>query len=248
MLAEAAHAKGKHVGLRLPQIWRQEADRFFAQNSAWIRAASFDAFLVRQFEAFGFLKRSGLLSAQGAPEIVLDSTIYDLNGFADAMLSELFGTACGEENGGGSLWQRAVHTFPLELNARELAEEGKRFFKEGLRTELIVYGRIPMMVSAQCIRKTSLNCDKRPSLMFLGDRTGARLPVRNCCRFCYNVIFNSQPTVLYDLREELRKIPHETERFEFTTERPDEVKEILSLKRIPKEMKFTRGYFRRGVQ
>lgn len=38
-------------------------------------------------------------------------------------------------------------TLPVELNARELSDAG-------VRGELIVYGYLPMMVSAQCVKKT----------------------------------------------------------------------------------------------
>ena len=37
-------------------------------------------------------------------------------------------------------------TLPVELNARELSDAG-------VRGELIVYGYLPMMVSAQCVKK-----------------------------------------------------------------------------------------------
>lgn len=235
-LAEKAHAAGKRAGLRLPQIWRTEADRFFQKNADTIKHAGFDAFLLRQIEGLGFLEQAGLLQTA---ELVLDYTIYDFNGFADAMLTSLYKPAFAGN---------ARRTFPLELNSRELCAEGKRFLAQGTETELVVYGRIPMMVSAQCIRKTSIGCDKKPVCMTLSDRTGARLPVKNCCRFCYNVIFNSLPTMLFDFDTELDKIPHTAERYEFTTESGETVTKILTGQEKPGQGNFTRGYWKRGIQ
>ena len=69
-------------------------------------------------------------------------------------------------------------TFPWELNSRQLEAVAGGGRVLGIPTELIVYGRIPMMVSAQCIRKTTGGCRRRNGLMELRDRTGVRMPVR----------------------------------------------------------------------
>ena len=110
--------------------------------------------------------------------------------------------------------------------------------------ELVVYGRVPMMVTAQCIRRTSLRCDKRMCTMKLKDRTGAFLPVKNNCTFCYNTIYNSVPTVLYDWTDEIFKIGPASVRYEFTVETGEELKNVIR-GMVPKS--FTRGHFRKGV-
>ena len=45
-------------------------------------------------------------------------------------------------------------TAPLELNYNELREVGLE------SSELVVYGHVPMMVSAQCVTKTVAGCRK----------------------------------------------------------------------------------------
>ena len=55
-------------------------------------------------------------------------------------------------------------TAPLELNSRELRELDIR------NGELLVYGRIPVMVSAQCIERTTSGCSKKPGVRVLQDR------------------------------------------------------------------------------
>lgn len=83
-------------------------------------------------------------------------------------------------------------TLPVELNARELSDAG-------VRGELIVYGYLPMMVSAQCVKKTMEGCTGRPEVLYLRDRKGKAFPVKNQCRFCFNTIYNESPLSLLGL-------------------------------------------------
>ena len=53
---------------------------------------------------------------------------------------------------------------PVELNSRELEARDSR------ERELLVYGSIPVMVTAQCIRKTVEGCSKCPEYLYLRDR------------------------------------------------------------------------------
>jgi len=80
----------------------------------------------------------------------------------------------------------------------------------------------------------------------LKDRKDAEMPVKNCCRFCYNLIYNAVPTMLYDMPEVTERIKPDAIRYDFTTENAGEVTDIL--KGIPlKAGSFTRGHLKRGV-
>ncbi|MCD8019062.1 MAG: hypothetical protein LUF92_05580, partial [Clostridiales bacterium] len=59
--------------------------------------------------------------------------------------------------------------------------------------EWTVYGRIPVMRSAQCVKKTAGLCDGRPEVLWLEDQKGRRLPVATHCDACYNTIWLDQP-------------------------------------------------------
>ena len=68
-----------------------------------------------------------------------------------------------------------------------------------LHTEILVYGRLPVMVSAQCLLKTNGRCLKQQGgkkVCRLTDRMGKTFPVSAECRYCYNIIYNSTPLVL----------------------------------------------------
>ena len=86
-------------------------------------------------------------------KIILDHNLYIFNQY------------------GKEFWnQQKVEDFtaPLELNSRELRELDIR---DG---ELLVYGRIPVMVSAQCIERTTSGCSKKPGVRVLQDRRDDR--------------------------------------------------------------------------
>ena len=75
-------------------------------------------------------------------------------------------------------------------------------FRRRVRGELIVYGYLPMMVSAQCVKKTMEGCTGRPEVLYLRDRKGKAFPVKNQCRFCFNTIYNESPLSLLGLSGE----------------------------------------------
>src|SRR5699024_6500682 len=88
---------------------------------------------------------------------------------------------------GKVFWNRlgiSEFSAPEELNARELEDLGIR------AGEMIIYGYLPVMISAQCVVKTAGRCTHSPGITFLTDRMGSRFPVKNQCTYCYNVIYN----------------------------------------------------------
>lgn len=227
--------------------------------SALISEAGFDIFLFRNTESIFYFAERGLLS--GKP-FVTDHSIYSFNKLSADMLMEMLELPGTDAEGGMAAAFSAV-TFPLELNEKELVRLGRSLKKARSESrdgpeadeagtdpgciplaELVVYGRAPMMVSAQCINKTVGRCDGKAHELLLRDRTRADMPVKNCCRFCYNTIYNSVPTVLFDLEGLASKAGAGSIRSEFTVERAEEVRLVLE-GIVPKD--FTRGHLKRGV-
>ena len=120
--------------------------------------------------------------------------------------------------------------------------------------EAVVYGHIPLMVSAQCVRKTTSGCEKgkngSPDQLFIKDRYNNDLPVRNMCGYCINVIYNGLPLYLSDSLGELISAGIDHFRMEFTNETPEEAERVFNSFRDRKkpEGEFTRGHFARGVE
>ena len=84
--------------------------------------------------------------------------------------------------------------YPYELNIYEL--------KDLKRTSgiLNVYGRTPLMITANCIRKSVNTCTKGNGELFgrLIDRKRTDFPVLFQCDSCCNIIYNSLPTSLHE--------------------------------------------------
>ena len=231
------HQAGKECYLTLPHIFRTHAIGFFRTYRSCLEQAGFDGLLIRAFEEIQWMREEQIsLSAS------CDASVYAWNHGAVHTLKEE---------------QAAFITAPWELNSRELEPVFEACRREGLPAELIVYGRAPMMVSAQCITKTVKGCSKCPSLLWMKDRTGARLPVQNHCAFCYNTILNPLPVSLHGCADSVKRLAPEGLRLCFTIETGEETKAVLNAfaaefirgeNAEPPFTEFTRGHFRRGVE
>ena len=198
-------------------------------------ALSPDGILIRNCEELQLLKERGF-----DKKIILDHNLYVFNRYAKKFWHNL---------------GISEFTAPLELNADELSRLCLN------DCEIEIYGRAPVMVSAQCLFKTSGKCTKRSEISSLKDRYSSIFPVRAYCDFCYNVIYNDRPTCLADDMKEIRRLNPALLRIRFSTETPDEVKEILAT--VPNHFRdstdtygsmhydqrseFTQGHFRKGI-
>ena len=230
--AELCHKEGKRCALILPQIFRQEAERYFTRNQELLRGAGFDEMILRSMEEVNFLKELGM----GDVPMIFDANLYSMNHMA--------------EN-----WMEAVgavrQTLPLELNSRELVALDCR------NRELVAYGYLPAMVSAQCIVRTTEGCKKQPTLLKMKDRTGKILPVKNHCRFCYNTIYNPSPLSLLGQEAVVKRLDPAVLRLQFAMESPQQTKAVIDAyadhfrygKETPAPFDdFTRGHMKRGVE
>ena len=225
------HEAGKRCVLALPPIFRTEAIQYFDRNLEALRQAEFDGLLVRALEEVEYLREKGMDTAW-----IADHNLYTFNHLAAELMTE---------QGAARL------TLPLELNSRELEETGC-----GGR-ELVAYGYLPMMISAQCIRKTVEGCSKKPELLMLKDRTGKELPVQNHCVFCYNTIYNISPLSLLGQESLVGRLAPGSIRLQFTTETPELTGRIVNAyadsflhgKTVESPIgEFTRGHMKRGVE
>lgn len=73
---------------------------------------------------------------------------------------------------------------------------------------MMLYGYYPLMTSAQCVHANTRGCDKKRGLSYLKDRYQVQFPVKNFCTYCYNVVYNSLPVLLFSNLEELKKAGH----------------------------------------
>ncbi|MBQ8246683.1 MAG: U32 family peptidase [Lachnospiraceae bacterium] len=146
------------------------------------------------------------------------------------------------------------YTLPVELNKDELRHQTT---PDG---ELILYGRTPLMQTANCLFLTEGECrhNKNNSIGTLTDRKNAQLPYKGHCEeaVCYNTIYNSVVTSLHKQKRFVEQFDCNYYQLRFTFENREETKQILDLYdnfrkgMIPEEVSFayTNGHFMRGVQ
>lgn len=156
------------------------------------------------------------------------------------------------------LWNRTSRDFwkafldgyclPLELNAAEQRD----ILDPAFPAEKVIYGRIPMMVTANCVQKTTDRCQpqENPKALDLIDRYHKRFPVQRNCTHCFNVIYNSVPLSLH--KELCKWSGLVTGRLDFTTENETETLEVLEYfagtrKELPYG-EYTTGHEKRGVE
>ena len=237
---EEGLAGGKEMYLSLPHIVRGKAPELFWENAEEWLEKGMKGFLVRNLESYAMLKERGLSGL-----CVCDHSLYTWNHEAV------------------DFWKREGilrNTVPLELNEKELRHRDNR------DSEMLVYGRLPLMHSAQCVRKNLFGCNQNEETLFLKDRYEKDFPVVCYCHpwktgntkeksICYNIIYNSLPYGLLAEKEQVEALGISCIRLSFTTEKASEAMEILREfqetylwgKKAAKR-EYTKGHFKRGAE
>ena len=124
--------------------------------------------------------------------------------------------------------------------------------KKPLPSELIVYGRLPLMITENCIYKARdgkcrRGCEARQGIL---DRKKARFPVLRAWG-CRNEIFNGVPLWLADRRQELERCGLWALRLNFVLEKPEDCVRIFDAYRTANGIaseEYTRGLYYREVE
>jgi len=118
--------------------------------------------------------------------------------------------------------------------------------------ELLVYGRLPLMITENClIQGRTGQCTCRTGATKLTDKTGAEFPVMKDGNTCRSVLLNGKKLYWLDRQEDLSRLGLWATRLLFTTENPGEVDRILTACRNPIPFDpgaCTRGLYLRGVE
>ena len=117
-----------------------------------------------------------------------------------------------------------------------------------LETDLIVYGRLPLMIFENCAirRQHGGKCSCKNGMTSLTDRRHESFPLLPEYG-CRNTLIGNRPLCL---REDFARLGVQTARLLFTTENPEECARIARafLSGAPLEGEFTRGLYKRGVE
>ena len=118
--------------------------------------------------------------------------------------------------------------------------------------ELICYGRLPLMVTENClIRGKTGQCSCHLGQTILTDKTGAGFPVIRDGASCRSVLLNSKKLSWLDRQSDLNRLGLWATRLCFTTENPKEVDQVLAAYQNPGMFDpgaYTRGLYLRGLE
>lgn len=232
--------RGMEMYLSLPHIMRGKMpEELKIQIKDWLDRGM-KGFLVRNLETFAILQKAGL-----AEKCVLDHSMYTWNNEAEAFWNE----------------QKVMrNTIPLELN------EGEIRHRNNQNSELLIYGYLPLMISAQCVHKNVYGCNHKEEWVTLKDRYDKEFTSKCICNPwkmentnfripCYNIIYNSIPYGLLREKAQIDRLGVSSLRLAFTIEKPqealkvyEEFRDVYQNGANPPKREYTKGHFKRGAE
>jgi len=230
---EAIKRSGKKAYFILPAVFRKHTSDFYHNIAKELQNLPLDGVMIKNYDALWFAKTY----LKNIP-LIFDHNLYSFNNKAVAELSK---------------FEPVCFTAPLELNKKEL------YHRNNKNSELLIYGKLPLMTSAQCVKRSTGGCNKVPDVSYIKDRYNVMFPIKNNCEECYNVIYNSLPLVLFGQAEEIKRMNFASYRLSFTLEDAKEVRKVLdactqAFVTESKNIKdiysgeFTYGHYKRGVE
>ncbi len=177
--------RSSNIPVFVSTAYIRRADSLYLRDylTGYIREGLIKGVLVRNLEDLEFFK--ALKEECHDLVLVSDACLYAWNNEAVGFFSENCDTV----------------SLPFELSSGEHNALARN--NPDTDFEKMIYGRYPLMQSANCIFKTTASCKKKSaeknSLTFLKDRTGRDNPVLADCLHCHNTIYNSVPLSVYRL-------------------------------------------------
>lgn len=161
---------------------------------------------ANQYDAYELLKEKSFKK-----EICSNANIYSYNNMSASINLKIFDEI----------------TAPLELNLYDIPEINTGF-------SFMMYGRAPLMHTANCVLKTTGKCRKgspdKENFVTIKDRLGIDFKVYTQCddSLCFNTIYNSKPTSLHKYFKRLEDRKVKSYIFSFTDENTSEIEKITN--------------------
>ncbi len=223
--------------LALPYILRERDSAYLRRLGEALKQAEpfVKGFLVRSLEGLAWARKICGKRENGSPayQWIPDAGLYCFNADALAFFRD---------------FSKEI-TLPYELNAGEAAHLVCAAGERGVGASLIVYSRIPMMITANCLQKTAGICgagEEKKGQLLLKDRRGNTFPVEINCEHCYNIIYNCVPYSLQGAKKERERIGADALRYDFTLEDGAQCAAVLE-GNVPFP-DYTAGHCKRGVE
>ncbi len=218
--------KGKRAYFSLPEVFRpEERPSFLSRLGEICRSPLWAGIFAHNLGEAQFLYE---LYGRTAP-IFAGASFYHWNRRSVRVTRECFGIAAVELPSECSAKEVEDVFFrhrnrPLDFDA---AGSGSRKSEALVPLIVNVYGRVPLMSSAQCPKKTAGQCDKRSGLTYLTDKEGRRLPVTSHCGSCYSLIWSDRPRSSIGSEAGFLRDEAVTFRFDFLPGDSDEMDAVI---------------------
>ncbi len=235
VMSKKAAGLDKKFYISLPQICRLSVYKKIEKDLITLMdEETVTGFVAKNLEEVALLKR------YNNKEIILNYNVYLFNSEARD-----FYKRSGFDH----------YTASVELNYQELKKLGTE------DCDLVAYGHLPLMVSAQCLYESTGKCKackaEENRTDYLIDRLGEKFYVQTNCKSCYNTILNGKFLSLLNHLDEIRSLKPKNIRLDFTIEDKDKVWSVTNAfvnvfyrgENPEKYMTqdYTTGHFRRGV-
>ena len=139
-----------------------------------------------------------------------------------------------------------------QLLSFELTLPQIRDISKAVPAELLIYGRLPLMLMENCVMKNRTGiCACQTGTIRLVDRVGEEFPIVKDPGTCRNVLLNGKKLYLLDKKDALRGMGLWALRLQFTTENPGEIDKVLmdyQGRAVFDAGSYTRGLYSRGVE
>ena len=139
-----------------------------------------------------------------------------------------------------------------QLLSFELTLPQIRDISKAVPAELLIYGRLPLMLMENCVMKNRTGiCACQTGTVRLVDRVGEEFPIVKDPGTCRNVLLNGKKLYLLDKKDAFRGMGLWALRLQFTTENPSEIDKVLmdyQGRAVFDAGSYTRGLYSRGVE
>ena len=142
--------------------------------------------------------------------------------------------------------------FDSQLLSFELTLPQIRDISKAVPAEVLIYGRLPLMLMENCVIKNRTGtCTCQTGTVRLVDRVGEEFPIVKDPGTCRNVLLNGKKLYLLDKKDAFRGMGLWALRLQFTTENPSEIDKVLmdyQGRAVFDAGSYTRGLYSRGVE
>ena len=139
-----------------------------------------------------------------------------------------------------------------QLLSFELTLPQIRDISKAVPAEVLIYGRLPLMLMENCVIKNRTGtCTCQTGTVRLVDRVGEEFPIVKDPGTCRNVLLNGKKLYLLDKKDAFRGMGLWALRLQFTTENPGEIDKVLmdyQGRAVFDAGSYTRGLYSRGVE